>query len=149
MSDQSLRPASFSSALAELLRRAGLGKSSNIQVTGPAGLPALLWFCRHGYEHVGYVRGGSCPSESGDLVLALQNASPERLEALLARGPHPHAGGVLIVQTPATADEAAPTTRDLLRRHGYRIERRVRGRHRELIVARRQTAACAPMRKAA
>jgi hypothetical protein len=130
--------------LGDLLKRAGVDKSSTIRITGPAGLAALLWFCRHGYEQVGYVRGGPCPSEDGDLVLAPQTCGVEALETILKRGPHPRAGGVLIVQTPipndATAGAADPA-HELLRRSGYRVERCVRGHHREFHVARRHESA--------
>jgi hypothetical protein len=125
--------------LSELLQRAGVDKSSTIRVTGPAGLAALLWFCRHGYQQVGYVRAGPCPADDGDLVLAPQTCDVVALETILKRGPHPRAGGVLIVQTPIP--EAAANGRDpvhdLLARSGYRVERCLRGHHRELHVARR------------
>jgi len=131
----------MSDILADLLRRAGVDKSSTIRVTGPAGLAALLWFCRHGYEQVGYVRGGPCPAEDGDLVLAPQTCDVGALAGILAKGPHPRAGGVLIVQTPIP-DSATPAGADpvheLLARCGYNVERCVRGHHRELHVARRR-----------
>jgi len=132
---------SLSDILSDLLQRAGVDKTSTIRVTGPAGLAALLWFCRHGYEQVGYVRAGPSPADDGDLVLAPQTCDVQALEAILKRGPHPRAGGVLIVQTPIpeTADAGAPDpVHDLLARSGYRVERCLRGHHRELHVARRR-----------
>ena len=141
------RPPSLPDILTDLLRRAGVDKSSTIRVTGHAGLAALLWFCRHGYDQVGYVRGGPCPAEDGDLVLARQTQDLASLDAMLRHGPHPRAGGVLIVQTPLY--ERAPTdpVHDLLIRAGYRVERCLHGHHRELHVARRRVSP--PMRKAA
>jgi len=140
----------MSDILADLLRRAGVDKSSTIRVTGPAGLAALLWFCRHGYEQVGYVRGGPCPGDDGDLVLAPQTCDVGALAGILAKGPHPRAGGVLIIQTPIPED-AKPGVIDpvheLLARSGYSVERCVRGHHRELHVARRRS--FSPERKAA
>ena len=131
-------PASTSDILSDLLKRAGVDKSSTIRVTGQAGLAALLWLCRHGYEQVSYVRGGPCPSEDSDLLLVPQTCDLQTLEGLLNTGPHPRDGGLLIVQTPepATSEEVDPV-HDLLIRSGYRIERRLHGRHRELYVARR------------
>jgi hypothetical protein len=135
----SLPPSSVNDILTDLLQHAGVCKSSTIRVTGPAGLAALLWFCRHGYEQVGYVRAGPCPAEDGDLVLAPQTCDLPTLAAILARGPHPRAGGVLIVQTPIpdVAPGAVDPVHDLLEQSGYRVERCVRGHHRELHVARR------------
>lgn len=128
-------------AFADLLRFAGLGKSSIIRVTGRAGLAALLWFCRHGYEQVGYVREGPSSSDDGDLVLAPQTCDLDALSAMLRFGPRPRVGGVLIVQTPIP-DDAAPDgsdpARELLARSGYQVERCLRGHHRELHVARRR-----------
>ena len=127
-------------AFAELLRRAGLGKSSIIRVTGRAGLAALLWFCRHGYEQVGYVREGPSSSDDGDLVLAPQTCDLDALSTLLRSGPRPRAGGVLMVQTPTPQGPDDPA-QDLLSRSGYQVEGCLRGRHRELHIARRRVQA--------
>lgn len=128
---------SLNDLLTELLARAGVDKSSAIRVTGPGGLAALLWLCRHGYEQVGYVRCGPCPAEDGDLVLAPQTCDVDALAVILQRGPHPRAGGVLIVQTPIPSGVGPDPVHDLLMRSGYRVERCLRGHHRELHVARR------------
>lgn len=140
--------ASASDILADLLHRAGVDKSSTIRVTGHAGLAALLWLCRHGYEQVSYVRAGPCPADGSDLLLVPQTCDLRALETLLTHGPHPRDGGVLIVQTPEPAAGAgADPVHELLARSGYHIERCVHGRHRELHVARRR--AVSPLRKAA
>ena len=139
-SDPERPPSSLDNILSDLLRRAGVDKSSTIRVTGPAGLAALLWFCRHGYEHVGYVRTGPSPADDGDLVLAPQTCDAKALQAILEHGPHPRAGGVLIVQTPIPEESVAGAVdpaHGLLIANGYRVERCVRGHHRELHVARR------------
>ena len=141
-------PSSLNDILTDLLRRAGVDKSSTIRVTGPAGLAALLWFCRHGYDRVGFVRGGAGPADDGDLVLVPQTCDVGALEAILTNGPHPREGGVLIVQPPEpdTAVVANPV-HELLARRGFHVERCLRGHHRELHVARR--GAMSPGRKAA
>ena len=132
------RGASLSETLADLLQGAGLGKADTIRITGPAGLAALLWFCRHGYEQVGYVGAGRGPHEDGDLLLAPQTRSVCQLEQMLRSGPRPRRGGVLIVQTPLPAQATGvDPVHDLLSREGYRVERCLHGRHRELHVARR------------
>ncbi len=130
--------ASVSETLADILKRAGVGKSSTIRVTGPAGLAALLWFCRHGYDQVGYARGGPHLADDADLVLVPQTRGLSDLERLLHEGPHPRDGGVLIVQTPEPESASgADPVHDLLARSGYRLELCLHGRHRELHVARR------------
>jgi len=63
---------STSDTLTDLLAQAGVGKDDTIRVTGPAGLAALLWFCRHGYQQVGYVSRGRGPTDDGDLLLVPQ-----------------------------------------------------------------------------
>ena len=131
------QPSSLSDILSDLLTQAGVDKSSSVHVTGPASLAALLWFCRHGYDQVGLVGAGRCPANDCDLLLAPQTCDLTALAAMLDHGPHPRAGGVLIVQTPTDAPASA-----LLAQAGYRVERCVRGHHRDLHVARRLGAAC-------
>jgi len=140
-------PSSVSDTLSELLQRAGVGKLSTIRVTGAAGLASLLWFCRHGYEHVGYSRGGP-GGDDIDLLFVPQTCDLTTLDGILSHGPHPAEGGVLIVQTPEVrAADGVDPIHDLLARRGYSVERCLHGRHRELHVARRQ--ARAPLRAAA
>ncbi|MDB5483517.1 MAG: hypothetical protein JWO83_4570 [Caulobacteraceae bacterium] len=130
---------SLSQTLTDLLQGAGLGKADTIRITGPAGLAALLWFCRHGYEQVGYVSTGRGPCEDGDLLLVPQTCTAGELEQILRSGPRPRPGGVLIVQTPQPASESGrDPVHDLLGRAGYQVERCLHGRHRELHVARRR-----------
>jgi len=130
-------PSSLSDTLSEILRRAGVTKQSNIRVTGAAGLASLLWFCRHGFDHVGYSRGGP-GGDDIDLLFVPQTCDLEALDGILARGPHPAEGGVLIVQTPdVAAANGLDPVHALLERRGYRVERCLHGRHRELHVARR------------
>ncbi len=129
-----LQHPSPSGLLSGLLAQAGVDKSASVYVTGPAGLAALLWLCRHGYDQVGLVGAGRCPANDCDLLLAPQTCDLASLTELLDHGPHPRPGGALIVQTPIA--EALPV-HALLERCGYRIERCVRGHHRDLHVARR------------
>lgn len=130
---------SLSGTLTDLLKVAGVSKADVIRVTGPAGLAALLWFCRHGYEQVGYVRGGRGYCEDGDLLLVPQTRSVGELEQILRCGPRPRPGGVLIVQTPQQAPGSIrDPVHELLVRAGYEVERCLHGHHRELHVARRR-----------
>jgi hypothetical protein len=137
--DSSTTASGANRMLEDILLHAGIGKNSVIRVTGSAGLAALLWFCRHGYERVGYVLNGPCPADDGDLLLVPQTLDLDGLGRLLKQGPHVRTGGVLIVQTPEHGAHAEPDpAHRLLAHHGYRVERCVRGRHRELHVARRK-----------
>ena len=136
------RGSSLSHTLTDLLNGAGLGKADTIRITGSAGLAALLWFCRHGYEQVGYVGACRGSSEEGDLLLVPQTCSVGDLEQILRSGPRPKHGGVLIVQTPQPPSESAvDPVHELLARAGYEVERCLHGRHRELHVARRRAQA--------
>jgi len=137
-SSSPLQHPSPSGLLSGLLAQAGVDKSASVYVTGPAGLAALLWLCRHGYDQVGLVGAGRCPANDCDLLLAPQTCDLASLTELLDHGPHPRPGGALIVQTPIA--EALPV-QALLERYGYRIERCVRGHHRDLHIARRLGAA--------
>jgi hypothetical protein len=125
--------------LGEILAAAGIHKNSVVRVTGSAGLAALLWFARHGYRQVGYVRPIGHAASEGDLLLVPQTCGVEALEDLLSRGPCVRPGGVLIVQTPEPRSGVAnDPAHALLSRCGYDIERCLHGHRRELHVARRR-----------
>ena len=123
--------------LTEVLTAAGVNRDSIVRVTGPAGLAALLWFSRHGFNQVGYVRADNHPLVDGDLLLIPQTCEAPVLDAILSHGPGVRPGGVLIVQTPEPAEGKLDPIHGLLKRHGYAIERCLHGRHREMHVARR------------
>lgn len=132
-----------------LLDQAGVDRSSLIRVTGPSGLSALLWLCRHGFEQVGYMRSGrGCHDEEPHALLVAHTCDLPWLARLLETGPQVREGGVLIFRSPQPADAGrkADPIHALLLRHGYAIERCLHGRRRELHVARRLAA---PLKKAA
>ncbi|HEX2818391.1 MAG TPA: hypothetical protein VHN39_18505, partial [Phenylobacterium sp.] len=58
-----------SDPLIALLERAHVTRSSLIRVTGPSGLSAMLWLCRHGYEQVGYLKPGAGPHEQPEALI--------------------------------------------------------------------------------
>lgn len=127
-----------SDPLITLLESAGVARSSTIRVTGPSGLPALLWLCRHGFEKVGYLKPGpGCPHEDADVLLIAHTCPPAWLERLLATGPHVREGGLLIFRSALPGGVPDPI-HALLERNGYAVERCVHGAHRELHVARRR-----------
>ncbi len=127
-----------SDPLISLLERAHVSKSSLIRVTGPSGLSALLWLCRHGYEQVGYLKPGAGPHEQPDALIVAHTSDEAALRKLLQTGPHVREGGVLVFQSPlpATGGKDDPIHR-LLADHGYRVEQCLHGARRELHVARR------------
>jgi hypothetical protein len=127
-----------SADLVALLEQAGVHKNSLIRVTGPSGLSALLWLCRHDYEEVGYLRPGlGCPHEEADALIVAHTCDPAFLARLLAGGPHVREGGVLVFQSALPAAEGQDSIARRLAAAGYRIERRFQGEHRQLHVARR------------
>lgn len=126
----------FGESLRGLLQEAGVTPASAILVTGPSGLSPLLWLCRHGYEHVGYLRSRvGCGPEPADALLIAHTCDAAGLEQTLLAGPPVRVGGALIFQCRA---QATPFASRLLQRHGYRLERCLHGSHRDLMVARRQ-----------
>jgi len=129
-----------SDPLIALLDAAGVDRASVIHVTGPSGLSALLWLCRHGFRQVGYLKSGrGCPHEAPDALIVAHTCDAAWLERLLDGGPHVREGGVLVFLSPLPAGRADPV-HDLLARRGYAVERCVHGARRELHVARRRPA---------
>ena len=128
--------------LLSLLEAAQVKTSSLIRVTGPSGLSALLWLCRHGFERVGYVKAdAACPHEQADALIVAHTCDYGALKQLLATGPHVREGGVLILRSPlpaAGADRRSDPIHRLLEMNGYVVEQCLHGRNRELHVARRR-----------
>ena len=128
-------------SLAQLLAEAGVRPASNIRVTGPGSLSALLWLCRRGYERVGCLQAGRrSPADDAEVLLVAQTATGAWLADLLARGPHVCEGGMMIVQTahaPAANDGVVEA---VFRAHGFNVVRRLSGAHRTVLVARRPAA---------
>ena len=133
---QQISPSSIS--LAQLLAEAGVRPSSNIRVTGPGSLPALLWLCRRGYDRVGCLQAGRrSPADDAEALLVAHTATSGWLADLLDRGPHVCEGGVMIVQTahaPAANDGVVEA---VFRAHRFNVVRRLSGAHRNVLVARR------------
>jgi hypothetical protein len=125
---------SFASGLGALLQRAGVLKTSVIQVVGEGGLQALLWLCRHGYEQVGFLHGVG-PSEPADVVLAPCAGDAAALDDALAQAAHLRAGGLMLVRARPSID--GEPTAERLARSGFRVEGRAPGAHRDLYMARR------------
>jgi len=113
-------------ALARFLQQAGLTKASVIRVTGPAGLTATLWLCRHGYERAAYVHANWVGTiGTVDALVAPHACSSDELADLLQAGVCLRDGGVLVAQVPS--DRLAQGGVDLavlLDPLGYQVEQR-------------------------
>ncbi len=128
----------MSDPLSRLLAEAGVDPDSVIRVTGPHGLPTLIWLCRHGYQQVGYVRADAFPAMAEAQVLLVAGVcDAPALESLLDHGPRLCDGGRLIVQTTPAAPGSADAPHRRLRAHGYVVERRLHRRGRDVWLARR------------
>jgi hypothetical protein len=129
----------FSEGLCALLKSAGVLKTSVIRVVGQGGLHALLWLCRHGYEQAGFMHGAS-PAEPAEVVLVPSACPAGALDQILAQASHLRPDGLVVLQTPHGAPGASDTASDTLGRHGFRVERHLSGRHRDVYLARRGAA---------
>jgi hypothetical protein len=125
---------SFASGPGALLERAGVSKTSVIQVVGEGGLQAVLWLCRHGYERAGFLHGVG-PAEPADVVLAPCAGDVAALDDALTQAAHLPSGGLMLVR--ARPSMGGETTAERLARSGFRIERRLPGARRDLYLARR------------
>lgn len=129
-------------SLSQLLAESGVRPGSNIRVTGPGSLSALLWLCRRGYQKVGCLQAGRrSPADDAEALLVAHTATSGWLADLLDRGPHVREGGVMIVQTahaPAANDGVVEA---VFRAHGFNVVQRLCGVHRNVLVARRAPAA--------
>lgn len=125
-------------ALARTLRQAGVAKTSNIRVTGPAGMTAVLWLYRHGYEGASYVHPNWAGARGcADVLLIPHSCEPDELAAMLARGHGLRDGGVVIVQAaPSRGDPEMDSVPTVLRGVGCRVEARVAEHGREVFIAR-------------
>src|SRR6201995_3688156 len=109
--------------LAALLDRVGVSKSSIIRITGPSALGALLWFCRHGYDQVGYVRPGEgSPHEAPDAIIVAHTCNELELKHLLAVGRQVKPGGVFIFRARTPVQSSLLAVDWLLGQAGFDVE---------------------------
>ena len=125
--------------MTRLLQRAGLTKKSVIRVTGPAGMTAIMWLYRHGYERAAYVHTNWVATmQTADALLVPHTCEVQELKDLLQAGSGLREGGVLIVQTSADASVPGPdSVPGILEPLGYRVEYRLDERGRDVYLARR------------
>lgn len=134
---QPARPLAADGAeLGRALQRARAAKTDLIRVTGPAGLTAMLWLCRNGYERAVFVRPGSVAAQApADALLIPHACGLGELTEVLGRGDSLREGGALIVQT--AASESPESQSLILEPLGYRVEHRLSDRGRSVLIARR------------
>jgi hypothetical protein len=122
--------------MARALKRAQVGKADVIRVTGPAGLTAMIWLCRRGYEQAVFVCGEGIGSRGlADVLLIPHPCRAHELAGLLAAGKAVREGGGLIVQV--AAGEAPEAMTAVLEPVGYRLEQRLSDDSRTVLIARR------------
>jgi hypothetical protein len=128
-------------ALARILQQAGLTKTSVIRVTGPAGLTASLWLCRHGYQRAAFVHANWVGTMGTvDALVAPHACGDQELADLLQAGACLRDGGVLIAQIPSNhLAQGGVDLAVLLDPLGYRVAHRVSDKGRDVLVARRHT----------
>jgi hypothetical protein len=133
---------SRTAALTALLDAVGVTRASRIRVTGDGALIGLLWLRRHGYDRVGYgwVGRDAQPQES-DAVLVAATCDEITLKRLLAVGRQVRPGGVFIFRHRLETEGCALGIEWMLDQAGFTTERRLKGAHRALIVARRRSLA--------
>lgn len=136
-----------SAPLVTLLDQVGVARSSVIRITGSSALGALLWFCRHGYEQVGYVRPGEgCPHEEPDAILVAHTCNELELKRLLAVARQVRPGGAFIFRCRLAGPSSLLVIDWLLGQAGFTLDRRIARGARALVVARRRAT---PMARAA
>jgi hypothetical protein len=125
--------------LESLLAEVGVTKSSVIHITGQGALGALLWFCHHDFEHVGYVRpGDGSPHESPDAVIVAHTCNELELKRLLAMGRQVKPGGVFLFRRRVSVQSTPMAVDWLLEQAGFVTDRQIVSHGRALVVARRR-----------
>jgi hypothetical protein len=126
-------------ALAYVLDRAGVTKTSLIRATGFAGPTAVLWLNNHGYERAAYVHAHWISvMEPVDALLIPHTCTAEALSNLLQGGGGLREGGALIVQSVSGRDnQGSDSIHGVLRPLGFMVESRVHDKGRNIYIARR------------
>jgi hypothetical protein len=124
---------------------AGLGirKTSAIHLVGGDALASLRWLCRHGFDKVAILADARAAPEPADLLLALDGSRDTLLQQFGGGAPRLRPGGIVIIRTRLRRRADREQASQLLRRHGLRIERQLRGGRRDVCVARRTASVAA------
>jgi hypothetical protein len=127
-------------ALSRVLQRAGVTKTSVVRVTGPAGLAAIFWLSRHGYDRAAYVHPNRVATmDPVDALLVPHACQAQALTDLIQGGGCLREGGVLIVQAPPAGlvgvNDSVPAVLEPL---GYAVEQPLSDKGRDIYIARRR-----------
>ncbi len=127
--------------LQDLLAAVGVTKTSVIRITGPSALGALLWFCHHDFDQVGYVRpGDGAPHEAPDAVIVAHTCNELELKRLLSVGRQVKPGGVFLFRCRLPGQSTLLAIGWLLGQAGFEVDRTIVRGGRALVVARRRAA---------
>jgi hypothetical protein len=126
-------------AMRHVLRRADVAHGSQMLVTGPAGLTAVIWLYRHGYPRAIYIPEGRVAGTAapGDALLIPHACPAEELADVLGDGGCVRDGGVLIVQAPDIRTGELETLPAVMERTGFAVETQIASRGHAVYVARR------------
>jgi hypothetical protein len=124
--------------LVHCLDQAGVSRHDLIHVSGPGGLPAMLWLCRHGYERALHIHPGSprCGAEPADALFVPHLPEACELTSVLPPGGWVREGGVLILRMGGRFDCGACMAQ-LAAPGDYGLERRFLDKGHAVLVARR------------
>jgi hypothetical protein len=133
--------------LVHCLDLAGVSRQDLVLVSGPGGLPAMLWLCRHGYERAVRLHTGSprCGAEPADALFVPHLPEACDLTSILPPGGWLREGGVLILRMGGRFDSSACMA-GLTSLEDYGLERCFLDKGHAVLVARRL---CNARRKAA
>jgi len=136
---QSASPlAADGAALTQALGRAKVGKQNLICVTGPAGLTAMLWLIRRGYDRAVFTADDVAHlGQPVDALLIPHPCTIAQLKSLLARGACLSEDGALIVQIAAREDATDDDVRRILGDLGFDPLHRLSDKGRTVWIARR------------
>ena len=124
--------------LVHALDLAGVSRHDLVYVSGPGGLPAMLWLCRNGYERALHLHTGSprCGAEPADALFVPHLPEACDLTSVLPPGGWVREGGVLILRMGGRFDGSSGAAR-LAALEDYALERRFQDKGHAVLVARR------------
>jgi hypothetical protein len=137
---QPLQPlAADGGGLMRILHAAGVEKDDLIRVVGPSGPLAALWLGRHGYHRAVFVRTSTAEhARPANALLVAQPCAAEQLAPLLDVAGPVSDDVTLVVQTrPGLGGDEFEAVASLLRRQGFRAQRRLNDKGRPICIARR------------
>ena len=125
-------------AMRRVLTQAGVRKTDQIWVTGPAGLTALVWLNREGYNDACYAHANRIAVMSPADALVIPHACKAAEIVDMLRGATClRDGGELVVQAASNLSAAPGDVPALLEDLGFHVQGRVLEKGRAICIARR------------